>query len=354
MTITTVNGMFFPEPWYIVGSTNLTNILLDAAGEKAAFILQAPKTGLIRKVHFRVGTVTTAQDTDVRLETVSTTDGNPTGTLFGTTTQATVTAASITSNAWITTPALTADASVTKGDIIAVVIAPTGTPSYNVSTVTGMVASSAPTGFPYGAHFTASWAKLGEEILVALEYSDSSFAYSPHNFPVTSMSVATTYNVDSTPDENGLKFTLTAPVRVSGAWIAVDRDGDCDVVLYGSDGATVLASVSLDKDIDQSTTPRLSMVMFSSSVSLLANTAYRLVIKPTTVTSLTLYGLTVNAASLLDQMGGGQALHLTTRTDSGAWTDTTTSRPHLGLIIDGIDDGVSAGGAAQFRMGSVG
>ena len=67
--------------------------VIDANDEKVAFVVLLQKAGDISTVHFRTGTVTTGDDVLVRLETVDQTTGNPTGTLWGTTTSATVTVA---------------------------------------------------------------------------------------------------------------------------------------------------------------------------------------------------------------------------------------------------------------------
>ena len=56
----------------------------EAANEQAAGVFQAPFTGTIDKVIFATGTVATGGTVDVRLETVSIANGDPTGTLLGT------------------------------------------------------------------------------------------------------------------------------------------------------------------------------------------------------------------------------------------------------------------------------
>lgn len=344
MTVANVYGLMIPPPHWLTADPAFNTMTVDASGEKGAFVVAAPKAGDIHKVHWRVGTVTTPTDTDVRLETVSATDGFPTGTLLGTTTNGTITSGSITSNTW-QAATLTADATVTKGQLVAVVIAPSGTPSYLISSITGA-------GFPYRALYTGSWSSSPiARPVCALEYSDGSFALMPGVFPFSAINIHTFAN-NSTPDELALKFRLAAPVRVSGAWAALDSDGDVGIVLYDSDGTTALATASKDKDV----TPATSGIgpfyfTFSSSQQLSASTYYRLAVKPSTTTSLSAYSFDVNSAAILDQLEGGQDFHYSSRTDAGAWSDTTTRRLMVGLIIDGIDDGAGAGGGGGPLIG---
>lgn len=344
MTMISVSSLQIPSiPFGLTSSwTTLNSSNLNASGVKFASILQAPKTGSIRKIHFRVGGVTTATDTDVRIETVDPATGEASGTLWGTNTNVTVLQASITSNTWIVSPALTADASVTQGDTFAVVLAPTGTPSYIVTCIGG---ASAAFRFPYVSFYNGtSWIKESSLLpSVGIEYSDGSFADMPQVIPLSATPNVHAFNSGSTPDERALKFKLPVPVKVCGAWVADDLDGDGDLVLYDSDGTTALQTKSLDKDVRQGTTTGVHLVRFPGSQLLLANTFYRLSIKPTSATSLTVYSIDVNSAALFDQMPGGQNFHYSERTDAGAWTDTTTRRLFMGLMIDGVDDGSGGG-----------
>lgn len=345
MATANVYGLWLPPNHFAgAGLSTPTAATLDAAGEKLAFIVQASKTGNIRKIHWLPGSVTTATDTDVRIETVDAATGLPTGTLFGATTNGTQLAAAITTGVTAVTT-LTADAAVTAGtSIFAIVIAPTGTPNYIVSLAA--TSSGSPYDFPYVKLFAAAaWGDLAANYvpIVAIEYSDGTFDYNPLLFPITTSSSGV-FNSGSTPDERGLKFRIAAPVRVRGFWSMSNLAGDTDFVLYDSDGTTALSTLTKDKDIDMAYGNNVSVFRFTSSISLLANTFYRLTQKPTTVTNTRLYFITVAAAARFDQMEGGQDFHWTERTDAGAWTDVTTKRPDMGLIIDGISDGVSAGG----------
>lgn len=323
-----------------------SGVTIDAANEKVAWIFNAPKSGDIRKVGFRTGTVATGATVDVRIETVDAATGDPSGTLWAANTNVSHAIANGDDSVWLTTAALTADATVVKGDLLAVVIANPGASFGNIAfgAFDDDSASSGPA-MPYQDLFTASWTKqtAGGGWLIAVEYSDGSYAYVPGCWALSSVSTDT-YNSGSTPDERGVKFRLPYPVRVTGFWAWLDLDGDCDIVLYDSDGTTALLTKSLDSSQRVGTAGRLLYYNFASTANLSANTYYRLVIKPTTVTNVSSYRLTAPSSAAMDTYHGGQDFHNTTRTDAGAWTDTTTDRPMLGIVADAFDDAVSAGG----------
>jgi hypothetical protein len=79
---------------------------------------------------------------------------------------------------------------------------------------------------------------------------------------------------------------------------------------------------------------------------------YRIVIKPTTGTNVTIYDYDVETAAIMDAAPGGQDFHYTsantvTPSGEGDWTNTVTKRPFLNIIIDGLHDGL--GGACETR-----
>ena len=73
-----------------------------------------------------------------------------------------------------------------------------------------------------------------------------------------------------------------------------------------------------------------------------ADTTYRLAVKPTTATNVSLYSFSVNAAAIMAAFVGGTQWYQSTRTDAGAWTDSTTNCPFIGLHLSQLDDGAGA------------
>lgn len=313
---------------------SFTSNLINADTKKHAFILQAPKTGNIHKILFRSNTAATADTFDVRVETVDATTGDPSGTLWGTNTNATV---NVNAAGTVFTATLTADAAVTIGDIFAI----TWVPTAGSVSVSFCMFNDVLSGFPYtDLYGGASWTKATSAPVVGIEYSDGTYHAMPGTFPFSALNT-NTYNSGSTPDERGLKFQLPCPCTVSGFWVDMDNDGDLTVKLYDSDGSTVLQSLAIDKDLRANTNYSVQLYRFAATQALLANTYYRLTLVPG-ASNVTSADFDVPSAAALDQIGGGQNFHHTQRTDAGAWTDTTTKRPFMGLIVNGFDDATGA------------
>lgn len=317
----------------------LANMVIDAADEKIAFIFKIGKTGTISKVGFKTGSVTTGATFDVRLETVDLTTGDPTGTLLATNSNGSLVVADADDFLWLTA-SLTTAVAVTRGDLVAVVIVnPSGSPG-NMQI---MAVAYGQNRFPYSDLFTTSWTKQGDNRNpnCALEYDDGTYALHTGVYPIK-LTPTDTYNSASSPDERGLIFQFPFPVQIAGVFMIMDLDGDADIVLYDSDGSTVLETISLDKDVRELTTIGGWNFPFDNTNELSANTNYRVALKPTTTTNIGLATLETDTAAIMDSFEGGQNFHYTSRTDAGAWTETTTKRPVIGLLLDGFDDSIAS------------
>ncbi|MBI3983851.1 hypothetical protein HY346_00975 [Candidatus Microgenomates bacterium] len=347
-------GLWIPAPIHFsVSAPAFSAMLIDASGEKAAFVLSIPKTGTLDKFEFRLNAVTQAPASGLRcaFQDVSLVNGDP----DGTDDQFRVVTTGLTANTWVAPGLITSDGTdtgvkraVTKGDLVACVVSfesfATGD-SLEVSNLaqTGVVQQSIG-GFPYPDQFTTAWTKIAGRPVVALKYNDGTYELiEATSLPLSALN-STAFNSGSTPDERGNILQFPFPVKVSGFWVRVDLDGDADVVLYDSDGTTALATSSLDTNVRASAVGHTLFRYFSSDVSLSKDTTYRLVLKPTSVTSVTLYDFDVNAAAIMDAVEGGQNWHHTQRTDAGAWSQTTTKRNMMGLLVTSADDGAGGGG----------
>lgn len=315
-----------------------TNLVIDAASEQAAGVFQSPKTGTIDKICFRTGTVTTGATVDVRLETVSITTGDPSGTLFGTTTNASQVIADANDNVWFTVDIT--DVSTTKGDWMAITVvnSPSTPGNMQIANTDGSAMNGAT---PYIDLFTTVWAKAAFTPCMAVEYTSASYAPLPGVIPSDTVGQTTYASDNATQDETGILFQVPFPCRVTGIWLYSDIDAadDFDVVLYDSSNTVILTN-SFDANVRRDALSNNQWLMFSSTAVLAINSNYRIIIKPTTTNALTVNWYTVKSSDVLGATSGGANWYWTQRVDAGAWTDTNTKVMYIGLLLDGFDDAV--------------
>lgn len=339
MSLVTQNYFVIPQS-HIFAGTAFSSLLIDASGEKVAFIIQIPKTGTVSKIGFRTGTVTTPQTLRVGLYTVDG-SGDATTTAYGGMVAGTQTSPASTTNYLVT---LGTNSSVTAGDIVAVVIEFDST----VGNLNIAYAATETNVFPYVELYTGTWAKTAATPVVSLEYDDGSYAVIYGCVPPGS-STNTTFNSGSTPDEYALYFKLKGPVNLNGVSLyggASATGADFSLVLYDTDGTTSLASLSIDGDTRASTSATtISMYTFTSAITLSKDVFYYLSLKPTTANNCRLTRYTVANAGSMDSLPGGSLFYEATRTDAGGWSTTTTVRPGIYLHLSAIDDGTSSSGS---------
>lgn len=311
----------------------LQAVTLDAAGEKATCVFQVPKTGNISHVHFKCGTVTSSGDADVRLETVDATTGQPSGTLVGTNTNATQTISS--SNTWFRV-ALTASASVTVDTLIALVIS-NSTGNYQVSLTDAVACVN---NFPYSNNFVGgAWATQPYTMVMLVEYDDTTYPLLPGILPIKTITNVN-LSTGSTPDEAGLKFTAPVSLRAKGVWAYFDCDNTCEIHLYDSGGSSIASVVGgIDPQVRTGNSAGSHFYYFGASVTLTAGATYRVVFKPTSGSNITIPVFDIDNAAYMSAFPGGTDMVYTSRTDAGAWSETTTRRPNIGLLVDGIESG---------------
>ena len=332
-----------------VNTLNITfdNILIDAAGEKAGFILRAPKAGEISKIGFKTNVVTTGDTVDVRLENVSTTTGLPDGTLVDGVAANVGVVISTTDNTWYTAT-LTATATVTKGQYIAVVIVNGAVPGV-INIAKHDVTIRTEGRFPFSAQFTASWVDVAGAPNVVIGYDDGTFPDLNWDGPrCADGGGEIAFNSTDSPDEIGNIFQIPFPARVAGFEFSADLGVTqaMEVILYDSDGTSELLNFSPEEDTQRDeTNPGKYIYKFASTADLVKDTNYRLVLKPgTTDTEVQFYS--VDDAAHLESWPGGTAMHRTERTNAGAWSQTTTQRIQIYPIFSAFGD--DAGGGTTF------
>lgn len=337
-------------------SVTATQTLIDASGEKVAAVFPVPRTGTLDGCGVLLGNVTQAPASGV---TFSFQDVNSSGEPDGTPDQYRVVTAGLTSAAWLESGVMD-DAgtgsgnkrSVTRGDLLSVVMeftsfAASDSIRWAIQSTLGSLVS-----LPYTALYTSSaWAKQNIAPFLVLKYSDGTyeniyFGRAPAQTSFTNV----TFSTSTTPDEVALIFTPTVPISVAGAWARVDLDGATDFVLYDTDGSTSLASRSFTSGPRGNANQNIVYGLFATDVLLAAGSTYRMAVKPTSTTSITLRHYTVESSAILSGQHGGSAMHYSSRTDAGSWSEVTTRRPFIGLLINKFSDGTGGGSGGPVTL----
>ena len=329
-------GLWFPNRWTTqTVPTIASSSLMSATTHKCGLVCHAPKAGNIRKILFRMGTGAGVASMNMRVETVNA-SGQPSGTLVnagasGTFTPAANTDFSVT---------LGTDATVTRGQLIAVIITGGASAPNNRLATTNAVLNG---NFPYLAYFSTAWSFFGDTPVMAFEYDDGSYAHVAGVWPVNAVNNAT-FNSGSTPDEKGIKFRFPFGCKIDALWFHADTDANFDLKLYDSDGSTVLETVTWDSDYREVTAAATSAVALTAERTLAANTWYRLTALPG-ASNISIVDYTVFSAAAREACQGGANIMGASRTDAGAWTDETTTMRLMGVRVSQIDfpSGGSAG-----------
>jgi hypothetical protein len=323
---------------------------LDAAGEYVSLVFQAKEAMTISHVGFRCNAVSGSPTADVRIETVDTATGLPTGTLWATDTN--IVTATLTTS-WAL-HALTASASISAGQIYCVKVA------YNSGTSFALSIHNAPNGgvlaFPYAVVNTGTPTKAGIGNIVAMALGSSSTSF--YNMsdcgiqPISAGNAGGTFN-NTNGARRGLRFTIPFNARCVGLrFFRSNSAGDFNAILMSDAGSELSSSsTAFDGDVNGNQTFMFATdCYFDNPVTLTAGTTYRAVIEPSTATSTNLFAYTIPSADYANASPCGTFAHYTTYA-SAAWNDTaTTTYPYLDILIDQIDDGAGSGSGARQKV----
>jgi hypothetical protein len=317
----------------ITGSANFD---LNAAGASVAYVGQMPSTQTISRVVFRVASATTGCTALVRLETVDTSTGLPTGTLV----HANASVSQVITSGAANYEVAYTPFEVTRGTLFALVIAQSsGTPA--ALRFAFFFDDNHGSGLPYCLDSGVHSATIAPCFGIGISGSAVPLR---HMWPITDAALET-YNSGSTPDTRGNKITISAKVRVCGLRVWADLDATAKAILYGADGSTILASADLFTNIPPDTGAWPNDALFTSAVELTPGTYY-IAVEATSGSNIglaviTLYDSTWRAGS---PFGGAEVVYSTctqTPASTGSWTDATNKQAMISLLIDGIDNGSS-------------
>lgn len=336
-------------------AVSLSPVISGASTTRCAIVFRAPKDGNIESFGLAYSQRTGTEDIKFSFQDVDVSNGTPDGTIdqFVVLSSASVPTVSWPSVVWLETSP-TSDGTgggskraVSAGDVIAFVIEWDSTQSGDFQCTYlydgGLGSAGAAT---YGLQYAGSWAKTGLTnafYCIGVKYDDGVwYPLADWIFPIDGISF-TDFNSSSTPDEYSNVFTLAAPIRVNGAWVATIPTGDFKLVLYNSGGTAIGNTPTIDKDqINNASTISLNSYPFvEGSIELAAGT-YRIALLPTTTTNVRAQIHSFDSSAV--RQGSFGLGNLSTRADLGSWTDDATQRLMIGLILDGIDSGGSSGG----------
>ena len=315
--------------------------LINASGERAAFICQAPITGSVTKVGFQLDAVASADDLDIRLETVTQALDAwvPSGTLLAAGSNALASAGSLAANTF-NEVTLDTPVSVTQGDFLAIVVQFDGD-----TTVSGSVEvrfrGTENHGFPQGLHRTGgSWVRdSGAHPAMILVYgSDYHNMYEgPYQDSATGSNALLGKDV-------GQKFTLPFDARLIGVGAGGYgvTTADWSVELYTDElpgsGIQLLAG---DFRLVGSTQRRQFVV---PPTELKAGVSYRITRRVHTSSDFS--SCLVITYGSVEEMAGlwGDDWHFCTEDGAGGWEDYTLKTSNeFHLVLDQIDVGAARG-----------
>ena len=330
-------GLLVPEPIRDDSSSivQVTNVQINDTDEKHAVIFQIPKSGTVEGGVVNFTAVTTGGDVFMRLETLDAATGNPSGTLYHANSSGTFVLGDDDDNTGVEFD-FNGSFAVSKGDFVALVLVHSSTGNYQVTLEQSRIPN-----FPLiiSSISTSGYTKAAQTGTMVLRYNDDTYSAYPSIFPFTTVT-AHTFGSGSTPDEVGARVKFPFQTLLTGIHFVLSNSssGDFDVCVYDTDGASTMTYVSFDGNYQQTTSGSYKL-LFKDAVTLNANQYYRVVFRPTTATTILLQSYNMETDAIHDSFPYGADFHLTTAKDpdaEGDWTNTTTARPAMGLILSGV------------------
>lgn len=184
-----------------------------------------------------------------------------------------------------------------------------------------------------------TWAHSIRIPSLALKFTDGTYGTLYGCVPCSAMSQIA-ISPSFTYDEYGLQFVMPRDFHIDGAdwFINFSSDtGDGELRLYRDGVATALATVALDAHQQPSIGAGYGNAFKAfSAIAGSAWVVYRLVVKATTASSISLLDIVVNHADHWSLHMGGSSWHAVGRQGGGAWTEIPLQRPLVWPLIAGM------------------
>lgn len=347
----TVYPSFATLGWAGMSTGNYT---INDTTDKAAFVIEVPTTGTLTSVQFSTGTITTGENANtVRLETIDA-SGNPSGTLIDDPTNlasGTIDIANGDDNVALACPINGGTGvSVTAGNMIAVVFAAGGAGlnggvfRYAGTNSTG--GYSIPSAQDYNIGSAAAWTKAKQSRpFLALNIGGWT---APHGC-LGGLTGGQSSDPFQSPAERGALINLPVSVRSVGIVASVSMAAATTVKFQlwtpiTGTPISVAASNAVDTDAAGLTGNGLLQLMFTSAYTIAANTDYIAAVSPQGAVNVSLGYMPANV-TYDAAYPGGSTFKWYGRAAGGStnFSVTGTRVPQVGIVIDGIDSGGSAG-----------
>lgn len=247
-------------------------------------------------------------------------------------------------NSWFTTGNLSADRTVNYGDLVAVVFEFTTRNGSDAFGLQALLTGAGPTLDEYSVQQNCTISVQGGGVWVTMpgipnvlfEFSDGTFGTLGDTFPISTLT-AGTIDINTASDERALVFRFPMSVEVDGLWalLEIQPGADFELILYS--GTTALQTVSIDADAMLADSTERYIFVPIPKTTLAANTDYRVAVKPTTVLNVTLPIFIMNSGAHRAAYPFGTDAAASSRADGGSWSDSSASRPCMGVRLSGID-----------------
>jgi len=328
-------GHAFGPKW----NGDISQFSLASASHKVAIIFASPKTGNIDRIAFRIRAFSGVSVGRVSIVSIDGTTGDPTVTNYGGSSPGSFTPVANTNFS----VALGTIATVTRGDILAVVIDLSSFTSGAVTIVSGAQAYTIGAdcdSLPYITSTTGGvWTRDENMPAIGIHFDDDDWISANLG---DYDAIAVTY---ASGVEVGFKFQIPFPTSVTGAqFILKSGIGSYTITVKLYDAAdNVLESVSIDSDTLASLfgildVDQLLAIWFTNSIAIIADTNYRITIQHNGASPINM----LRHSNLPDAnmragypWSDGSRWSWTTR-NGGAWTDDTLKMSMCGLFLDGI------------------
>ena len=321
--------------------TGSTSYDITAATGYAAYVGQATETFTVDTVFFRVGTAGAGNSLTARvaLENVSLTTGLPNVTLINPSASAAIRVTTA-GNYQVRFPG---SVTVNRGDVFAIVIQGLAGSAPNNCRFATFTDDNPGYGFPYTLDNAAATTPVITQLSPGIGLALSGVSGVPTKFCWPMEAAPTAFNVANNYLV-GNRITVRGKVRASGVTVWGHADVATVINLYDTNGTTILASAVWQPNLPNNNAFNQFRLMFPTPATIGPGTYF---LGASAVSFSTIY-----AASFTESIwreaspfGGADVVYCYTfnvsvPTAVDDWLIDTKDQMFLGLMIDGVDDGI--------------